>query len=157
MCLLQGTLGNPLVKAALTSCSMSVLGDCLAQVLNRRPLKEGGAGAPGGIDAARLARMGGFGLLFYGPYQFYWYRALDSFFPTKSVPHFLSKVFLNQTALAPVVLAVVFSWNLVLTGQASKITGKIRHDLVPTMINGWKFWVPASSLNFCAVPLRHQA
>lgn len=25
--------------------------------------------APGDLDAARLARMGGFGLLFYGPYQ----------------------------------------------------------------------------------------
>ena len=34
------------------------------------------------------------------------------------------------------VLAVVFSWNLALTGQASKITGKIKHDLVPTMVNG---------------------
>lgn len=97
--------------------------------------QQGSVGVPGGIDAARLARMGGFGLLFYGPYQcatppaslrttlklflqgelklvlstagfraalgrprrcticrYYWYRALDSFFPTKSVPHFLSKV-----------------------------------------------------------------
>ena len=97
--------------------------------------QQGTVGVPGGIDAARLARMGGFGLLFYGPYQcvtppasrettlklflqgewkplppsagfqaalgrprrcticrYYWYQALDSFFPTKSVPHFLSKV-----------------------------------------------------------------
>lgn len=30
----------------------------------------------------------------------------------------------------------MFSWNLALTGQASKITGKIKHDLVPTMVNG---------------------
>ena len=31
--------------------------------------QQGSTGVPGGIDAARLARMGGFGLLFYGPYQ----------------------------------------------------------------------------------------
>ena len=30
-------MGNPVVKAALTSCSMSMLGDCLAQLLTRRP------------------------------------------------------------------------------------------------------------------------
>ena len=76
------------------------------------------------------------------------------------------QVFLNQTALAPVVcgvnvhtrhhsylsgayagraraatlcaqvLSVVFAWNMVLTGQASKVTGKIKLDLVPTMVNG---------------------
>ena len=34
------------------------------------------------------------------------------------------------------VLSVVFAWNMVLTGQANKVTGKIRHDLVPTMVNG---------------------
>lgn len=79
------------------------------------------------------------------------------------------------------VLAVVFTWNLALTGQSSKIPDKIRHSLIPTMVNGaaaclphvsvsiskiilsqhpvrtgWKFWVPASSLNFWSVPLRHQ-
>ena len=34
------------------------------------------------------------------------------------------------------VLSVVFAWNMVLMGQANKVTGKIRHDLVPTMVNG---------------------
>lgn len=85
------------------------------------------------------------------------------------------QVFLNQTVLAPVVLTVVFSWNLLLTGQASQISSKIQNDLVPTMVNGrqhtppcgnsfltlvhhigWKFWVPAASLNFYVVPLQHQ-
>ena len=37
---LQGSMGNPLMKAALTSCSMSMLGDCLAQLLSRRPDKQ---------------------------------------------------------------------------------------------------------------------
>jgi hypothetical protein len=39
-------------------------------------------------------------------------------------------------ALAPVVLAVVFSWNLALTGQAGGIPEKIQRDLVPSMVNG---------------------
>jgi hypothetical protein len=103
-----------------------------------------------------------------------------------------SQVVLNQLALAPVVLAVVFSWNLALTGEGGAIPTKIRRDLVPSMINGagggrreqprpgrgvggrplrglkascarpppptagWKFWVPAASINFYCIPLDKQ-
>ncbi len=49
-------------------------------------------GQSAGLDAVRAARMGGFGFAFYGPYQHYWYKYLDKLFPTKSVPHFASKV-----------------------------------------------------------------
>ncbi len=112
---------------------------------------------PATIDAARAARMAGFGTLFYGPYQHFWYRALDAYFPGRSTGAFLSKVTLNQVALAPVVLAAVFTWNLALTGRSAAAIGdKIKGDLWPTMVNGWKFWVPAASINFYAVPLQHQ-
>jgi hypothetical protein len=40
--------------------------------------------------------------------------------------------------------------------QADKIQDKLRTDLLPTMITGWKFWIPAASLNFYAIPLAHQ-
>ena len=88
---------------------------------------------------------------------------------------------LNQLALAPVVLTTVFAWNLLLTRQADVIPSKIKRDLVPTMINGellctwrdgrtgmflsltgvlccagWKFWIPASSINFWLIPVRSQ-
>lgn len=46
------------------------------------------------------------------------------------------QVALNQLALAPVVLAAVFAWNLGLTNQLAALPGKIRRDLVPSMING---------------------
>lgn len=42
----------------------------------------------------------------------------------------------NQLLLAPVVLAVVFSWNLALTGQLEGLGGKLQRDLVPSMMNG---------------------
>ena len=100
--------------------------------------------------------MAGFGLLFYGPYQHFWYPALDARFPGRSTPNFAAKVGLNQLALAPVVLTAVFAWNTVFTGNGAAFPGKLRADLVPTMVNGWKFWVPAASINFYAVPLQHQ-
>lgn len=54
-----------------------------------------------GLDAVRAARMGGFGFVFYGPYQHFWYKHLDRLFPTKSVPHFAWKVRLLLLEFAP--------------------------------------------------------
>lgn len=47
-----------------------------------------------------------------------------------------AQVALNQFALGPVVLAVSFAWNLVLTGQAKKFASKLRNDGPPSMVNG---------------------
>ena len=69
---------------------------------------------------------------------------------------FALQVVLNQIALGPCVLASVFAWNLALTGHPRAIPGKIRRDLPPTIVNGWKFWVPASVINFRVVPLQYQ-
>jgi len=41
-------------------------------------------------------------------------------------------------------------------GKAADISSKIRDDLIPTMKNGWKFWVPAASINFYAIPVEKQ-
>ncbi|GBF90193.1 hypothetical protein Rsub_03326 [Raphidocelis subcapitata] len=143
------------VKAGVISGSMSAIGDLLAQLLSMKEAESRGAKAPA-YDLARTLRMLGFGLLWYGPYQYYWYNLLDWAMPARSTANFATKVLLNQVALAPVVLAVVFAWNLSLTGEAQQIPGKIRRDMVPSMVNGWKFWVPAASINFYFVPLDKQ-
>lgn len=116
--------------------------------------REGRAAPP--FQLERSARMLGFGLLFYGPFQHWWYGALAAQFPGRAVSSFLPKVALNQVVLGPIVLVTAFAWNLWLQGQGAALEGKLRRDLVPTMINGWKFWVPAACVNFWAVPLRHQ-
>ncbi len=36
--------------------------------------------------------MFGFGLAFYGPYQFYWYSLLDWVMPARTTANFLTKV-----------------------------------------------------------------
>lgn len=143
------------MKAAMTSGTMSAAGDLLAQFLTGQQAKSRGKGAAP-YDPLRTLRMFGFGFCWYGPYQYYWYNLLDYFMPAKNTANFLSKVTLNQLALAPVTLVAVFTWNLALTGQTAALQNKIKHDLVPSMINGWKFWVPAASLNFYAVPLKYQ-
>lgn len=145
---------NPLLAAALTSGGLTLVGDLLAQALTHR--LAGGDGLIGDVDARRAARMGAFGLAFYGPYQHWWYGALARALPGRSTPAFLGKVAANQLLLAPVVLAAVFAWSAAGTGKLDTLSAKIKADLVPTMVNGWKFWVPAASVNFYLIPVRHQ-
>lgn len=57
-------------KAAWTSGILSALGDTLAQGLAAYFDQQ--QGKEGTYDPWRTARMFGFGLLWYGPYQYYW-------------------------------------------------------------------------------------
>ncbi len=139
---------NPVLKSALISGSLSLAGDLVAQLLT--------GASPASYDAARAARMGSFGLVFYGPYQHYWYAALDRAFNAKTTRNFATKVFLNQAVLAPVVISAVFAWTLGLQNKLDEFPAKCQRDFWKTMTTGWKFWVPAASINFYAVPLGSQ-
>jgi protein Mpv17 len=150
---LQGLQSAPVLKAGLISGSLSLLGDLIAQAL----VQYGGGVEPSSTyEPSRSLRMGTFGLFFYGPYQHYWYRALDRAFPARTMVNFASKVFLNQACLAPLVIGGVFAWNLALQKKAKEWPDKMRQDFVSTLTTGWKFWVPASSVNFLVIPLRQQ-
>ncbi|KAG2451313.1 hypothetical protein HYH02_003919 [Chlamydomonas schloesseri] len=143
------------LKAAVTSGTLSGLGDLLAQALISQNAAREGKPAPA-YDPMRTLRMFGYGFTWYGPCQYYWYNLLDFLMPVKTTANFLSKVAANQLILAPITLTSVFGFNLALTGKADLIGDKIKNDLWPTMQNGWKFWIPAASINFYAVPLKYQ-
>lgn len=142
---------NPVLKSALISGTLSLAGDLVAQLLTGASSQTGPS-----YDAARAARMGSFGLVFYGPYQHYWYAALDRAFNAKTTRNFATKVFLNQAVLAPVVISAVFAWTLGLQNKLDEFPAKCQRDFWKTMTTGWKFWVPAASINFYAVPLNSQ-
>ena len=122
---------NPVLKSALISGSLSLAGDLVAQLLT--------GATPSSYDAARAARMGSFGLVFYGPYQHYWYAALDRAFNAKTTKNFAIKVFLNQAVLAPVVISAVFAWTLGLQNKLDEFPAKCERDFWKTMTTGWKF------------------
>ena len=82
-------------------------------------------------------------MAFYGPYQHFWYRALDRAFTARTVGNFAAKVAMNQLCLAPVVISCVFAWNLALQGQAPLLRRKLEQDFVPTLVNG----APACALH----------
>ncbi|GHP09444.1 hypothetical protein PPROV_000817900 [Pycnococcus provasolii] len=153
---------SSLGKSAVTAGSMSVLGDAIAQGVQASKATD--AKKKPAFEVARSARMGGFGLLLYGPMQHYWYAFLDRQFPIKTnLAHFANKLVWNQIMLGPTVLVTVFTWTNMTTPSLGTMQQrwdatktKIKHDLVPTMLNGWKFWVPAAAVNFSVVPLPYQ-
>lgn len=63
---------------------------------------------------------------------------------------------LNQLCLAPLTITMAFGINLLLQQRLGELPSKLKADFVPTMLNGWRFWVPAASVNFTLVPLRYQ-
>ncbi|KAK9821015.1 hypothetical protein WJX74_001125 [Apatococcus lobatus] len=155
----KARLSQGILKSAFTCGAISSLGDILAQALVRNQsstddVAEESVQNVQSTDFVRTARMGAFGTLFYGPFQHIWYQLLDQVWPTKQFNHFLCKLLANQFALGPLTLVTSFTWNYTLLNKRSELAGKLQRDGFPTLQNGWKFWVPAASLNFLLIPLR---
>ncbi|CAI5524170.1 unnamed protein product [Closterium sp. Naga37s-1] len=104
-------------------------------------------------DWVRALRMASYGFLLYGPGCHAWYRWLDRLLPAPTASNFAFKVLANQVVVGPSVLLVVFAWNMAWMGRARDIPDKYRRDFFPSLIKGYKFWIPATCLNFAVVPL----
>eukprot|EP00210_Caulerpa_lentillifera_P004251 g4055.t1 len=138
--------------SSLVSSAFGAAGDLVSQLLISRFSTEKELK----IDALRILRMAGFGFMLYGPFQHVWYRTLGYFYPTRALTHFLPKLILNQVVLGPIAVTMTFVWVFTLTKQTSLLAQKFSHDFIPTMVNGWKFWVPAAAVNFTVIPVQLQ-
>ncbi|KAM7271885.1 hypothetical protein ACFE04_031099 [Oxalis oulophora] len=105
-------------------------------------------------DWVRAIRMATYGFLLYGPGSYAWYQCLDHFLPEKTMGNLVLKVVLNQIVLGPAVIAVIFAWNNLWLGKLEELPRKYKKDALPTLLTGFKFWIPVSVLNFGVVPLQ---
>lgn len=156
------------LRSAMTAGSLVLVGDTLAQLRGRllvnKTNHENQNSNPENKDIMvvnsikhdwlRALRMTTYGFLLYGPGSHAWYELLDRAFAKRSFKNLLVKVILNQIILGPCVIAVVFAWNSLWQGKLKEVPNKYRKDAIPTLVYGWKFWTPASLLNFWAVPLQ---
>lgn len=150
------------VKQALTAASLTLTGDTIAQLSSRwNKAKESGENASQDVlakllsehDLLRALRMTSYGFLFYGPGSFAWYQLLDHCLPKPNVQNLMLKVLLNQIVLGPCVIAVIFAWNNLWQQKLSELPEKYKRDALPTLLYGFRFWIPVSVLNFWVVPL----
>jgi protein Mpv17 len=105
-------------------------------------------------DWQRAARMASYGFLIYGPLSQVWYEVLDHFMPMKNLTNLSLKVVANQVILGPVVITLVFAWNKLWEGRLEQLPELYRTRALQTLLDGWKFWIPASVLNFGVIPLQ---
>lgn len=152
------------LRAAATASGLALTGDAAAQLVtawNGRENHPSSSPADNNNDEwryhhdwVRSLRMASYGFAVYGPMSQVWYEFLDTALPAKTPTNFMLKVGLNQVVLGPAVIAAVFAWNHLWLNQLSELPDKYRRLMLPTLVAGWKFWVPAAALNFGVVPLQ---
>ncbi|MED6111795.1 hypothetical protein PIB30_055624 [Stylosanthes scabra] len=152
------------IKQAVTAASLSLTGDTIAQIRDRWSKAKAANNHSNDLqdvlsrisdhDWLRALRMTSYGFLLYGPGSYAWYQCLEHFFPKPSVQNIMLKVLLNQIILGPCVIAVVFAWNNLWLGKVKELPQKYQRDALPTLLYGFRFWIPVSALNFWVVPLQ---
>uniref|UniRef100_A0A7N0TJM5 Uncharacterized protein n=1 Tax=Kalanchoe fedtschenkoi TaxID=63787 RepID=A0A7N0TJM5_KALFE len=148
------------INQAVAAGGLALTGDTIAQVNQRWRKRESGnvdkdvaQTLLSDHDWLRSLRMLSYGFLLYGPGSYAWYQLLDRVMPQQTAKNLLLKVFLNQVVLGPSVIAVVFAWNNLWLGKLKELPKKYQNDALPTLLLGFRFWIPVSILNFWVVPL----
>lgn len=153
------------LKVAMTAGTLSLAGDTIAQ-FNQRIKERNQMKSAGEVDDqdflnavvlkhdfARALRMSTYGFFLYAPGTQCWYQFLDKILVGQSFKNFSLKVLANQLVLGPAILFVVFGWNYLWMGKLKELPKKYKDDMIPSTVNSWKFWFPATCLNFGVVPL----
>ncbi|KAM0049151.1 hypothetical protein Hdeb2414_s0008g00282591 [Helianthus debilis subsp. tardiflorus] len=155
------------MKPAVTAATLALTGDTIAQVrerwVNSKSLQSQHPSDDSNQDVIwslldhnwlRALRMASYGFLLYGPGSYVWYQYLDRCMPKQTAQNIIMKVVLNQIILGPSVIAVVFAWNNLWQGKLSELPNKYQKDALPTLLFGFRFWIPVSVINFWAIPLQ---
>ncbi|CAA7055829.1 unnamed protein product [Microthlaspi erraticum] len=156
------------LKQAVTAGALTFTGDTIAQISGRWNKKRAALqhSASDKLDEeewwsilaehdwVRALRMSSYGLLLYGPGSYAWYQYLDYSLPKPTATNLVLKVLLNQVVLGPIVIGVIFAWNNLWLGKLSELGNKYQKDALPTLLYGFRFWIPVSILNFSVVPLQ---
>ncbi|KAJ7565619.1 hypothetical protein O6H91_02G067500 [Diphasiastrum complanatum] len=159
------------MKPAITAGALALLGDTAAQLQARWARRKALESCSDVVDPSlhkqalqdasltnhdwlRAIRMATYGFLLYGPGSQAWYELLDRYFQKKTTLNLSLKVVLNQIILGPCVILVIFAWNSLWQHRIHELPSQYKTLAIPTLVDGWKFWTPASVLNFGVVPLQ---
>ena len=152
-----------------TSVVILSIGDVTAQRLQHAKSED--AETSFAIDMRRLGAFATFGAVYTGWFQMHWFRALQSWFPSKAVASgaaaapvsFFSKpvmgpLLLNQFVMIPAgYYPFYFGCTGFLRGMTPKETmSAMREKYKPKLLmTNWAFWLPAQGVQFALVPPSH--
>jgi len=76
---------------------------------------------------------------------------------TAGVGYIITKVFFDETINGNLSNALYFSTIPLMEGRESSwVKEKCRYDLLPTFLIEGMLWIPASTINFVFIPIKHQ-
>ncbi|KAL4431310.1 hypothetical protein ABPG75_006566 [Micractinium tetrahymenae] len=144
---------RPRATKSFTSVCAAILGDALAQ-----HIANNGKGGDWEYDWARTTRLAmfnaGMGVLGHE-----YYKVLDG----RVMPHaskspcaVMSKLVIDQFLFAPVCTAVFYFYKVATEGRPREYFPELQEKYVPTLLAGYRLWIPAHIVNFALVPNRQR-
>ncbi|KAL9684319.1 hypothetical protein QQ045_021755 [Rhodiola kirilowii] len=138
-----------LLTKSVTSSLIYAAADLTAQGITLQP--------SGSFDLIRTLRMSSYGLLILGPSQHYWFNFVSRLLPTREVVTTLKKIVMGQAMYGPCINTIFFSYNAALQGEnGNEIFGRLKRDLLPTLLNGAVYWPMCDFLTYKFVPVHLQ-
>ncbi|KAK6121201.1 hypothetical protein DH2020_045063 [Rehmannia glutinosa] len=148
---------RPVSTKSITSAFIYTAADFSSQSIVGKTSEE--------YDLVRTLRMAGYGMLIIGPSLHYWFNFVSRVLPKRDFVSTFKKMALGQTVYGPAVTAIFFAANaaLQLTStehavceSGSEIIGRLKRDLVPTLISGIMYWPVCDFLTFRFIPVHLQ-
>ncbi|KAI3769982.1 hypothetical protein L6452_01100 [Arctium lappa] len=140
---------HPILTKSLTSALIYTAADLSSQTMTRSSSEP--------YDFVRTFRMAGYGMIVLGPALHYWFNFVSRILPTRDLIATFKKMFLGQAIFGPIMTVVFFSVNAGLQGESgAEIVGRLKRDLIPTMINGVMYWPVCDFITFRFIPVHLQ-
>ncbi|PSC74754.1 Calmodulin [Micractinium conductrix] len=143
---------SPRLTKSCTSVVAACLGDFLAQKISHWDEKSWD------YDFARTARMAffnaGMGVLGHEYYQVLDGRVMPH--ASKSLRAVAMKIGIDQFMFAPVCTSVFYFYKVLMEGRPGDYFSEVQEKLVPTLLAGYRLWIPAHVINFALVPNRQR-
>ncbi|CAK9154667.1 unnamed protein product [Ilex paraguariensis] len=140
---------RPILTKSITAAFIYTAADLSSQMI-AQPSSEP-------YDLVRTLRMAGYGMLILGPSVHFWFNFVSKALPQRDLITTLKKIVLGQTIYGPAMTVVFFSVNAGLQGETgAEIVGRLKRDLIPTMINGVMYWPICDFVTFKFIPVHLQ-
>lgn len=140
---------RPCIANAINTGLVMGIGDTIAQtILESRRISS--------LDFERLSRFLGLGFCLAGPGMHYWYSALDKYVTrgTRTATT-VRKILLDQVLFLPLYLLIYLTILAALRGdRLQEINSRIKRDMYPALMDSYKVWPLAQTINFYLLPLK---
>ncbi|XP_070565213.1 mpv17-like protein [Ptychodera flava] len=111
------------------------------------------------LDVKQIARMGIYGFVFNGPWNFCWFKVLDTFVGGDRLKKSTAfcKVLLDISISGPVTVSGFYTGLGLLEGKRhDDILTEVKQKFTRTYLTGVAYWIPVQTVNFLLVLPQHR-